>query len=163
MHNLHTRHFLLKSEPNCFSIDDLQTVSQESWTGVRNYQARNTLRDSMNIGDVCFFYHSNCEEPGIVGLMRVASDALPDMTALDIHDEHYDPKSTLENPIWTTRIMEFVEKFKAPISLSFLKNDPELSAMVVAQKGSRLSITPVSDEHFKNIIFLQKEKSKKKK
>jgi predicted RNA-binding protein with PUA-like domain len=130
-------HFLLKSEPNCFSIDDLARDGQTSWTGVRNYQARNTLRDSMKIGDLCFFYHSNCcEETGIVGLMRVASEALPDMTALDIDDEHYDPKSTLENPIWTTRIMEFVEKFEKPILLSFLKSDPELSQMVVSQKGS---------------------------
>ncbi len=145
-------YFLLKSEPSCFSIDDLARDGQTSWTGVRNYQARNTLRDSMRVGDICFFYHSNCEEPAIVGLMRIASEALPDMTALDIDDEHYDPKSTLENPIWTTRIMEFVEKFKKPISLSFLKSDKELSKMVVAQKGSRLSITPVSEEHFERVL-----------
>ena len=145
-------YFLLKSEPNCFSIDDLARDGQTSWTGVRNYQARNTLRDSMQVGDVCFFYHSNCDEPAIVGLMRVASEALPDRTALDMHDEHFDPKSTLENPIWTTRMMEFVEKFKTPIPLSFLKSDKELSKMVVAQKGSRLSITPVSEEHFQRIL-----------
>lgn len=149
-------HFLLKSEPDCFSIDDLARVKQESWTGVRNFQARNTLRDSMKEWDLCFFYHSSCAEPAIVGLMRVASDALPDMTALDIQDDHYDPKSTLENPIWTTRIMEFVEKFKEPILLSFLKSDKELSKMVVAQKGSRLSITPVSEEHFQRILKLIK-------
>lgn len=145
-------YFLLKSEPNCFSIDDLARDGQTSWTGVRNYQARNTLRDSMQVGDVCFFYHSNCDEPAIVGLMRVASEALPDRTALDMYDEHFDPKSTLENPIWTTRMMEFVEKFKTPIPLSFLKSDKELSKMVVAQKGSRLSITPVSEEHFQRIL-----------
>lgn len=145
-------HFLLKSEPDCFSIDDLARVKQESWTGVRNYQARNTLRDGMNVGDLCFFYHSNCCPPAIVGLMRVASEAFPDMTALDIHDEHYDPKSTLKNPIWITRTMEFVEKFKEPISLTFLKNDSELSQMVVAQKGSRLSITPVSEKHFSQVM-----------
>ncbi len=147
-------HFLLKSEPNCFSIDDLARDGQTSWTGVRNYQARNTLRDSMKVGDLCFFYHSNCCPPAIVGLMRVASEALSDMTALDIHDEHYDPKSTLKNPIWITRTMEFVEKFKEPIPLTTLKNDPELSGMVVAQKGSRLSITPVSEEHFSHILGL---------
>ena len=146
--------FLLKSEPNCFSIDDLARDGQTSWTGVRNYQARNTLRDSMKVGDLCFFYHSNCCPPAIVGLMRVASEALSDMTALDIHDEHYDPKSTLKNPIWITRTMEFVEKFKEPIPLTTLKNDPELSGMVVAQKGSRLSITPVSEEHFSHILGL---------
>ncbi|MBP6921347.1 EVE domain-containing protein [Candidatus Gracilibacteria bacterium] len=148
-------YFLLKSEPNCFSIDDLEKVGQESWTGVRNYQARNTLRDSMSVGDLCFFYHSNCEEPAIVGLMKVVSDALPDMTALDIQDEHYDPKSALLNIIWITRNMEFVEKFKKPIPLKFLKSDPELSNMVVAQKGSRLSVTPVSEEHFQRIIEIK--------
>lgn len=120
---------------------------------MRNYQARNTLRDSMSAGDLCFFYHSNCAEPAIVGLMKVVSDALPDMTALDIQDEHYDAKSTLEKSIWITRVMEFVEKFKKPIPLKFLKSDPELSNMVVAQKGSRLSVTPVSEEHFERIIL----------
>ncbi len=85
--------------------------------------------------------------------MKVVSDALPDMTALDIQDEHYDAKSTLEKSIWITRVMEFVEKFKKPIPLKFLKSDPELSNMVVAQKGSRLSVTPVSEEHFERIIL----------
>ncbi len=151
------KYFLLKSEPNCFSIDDLARDGQTSWTGVRNFQARNTLRDSMNVGDMCFFYHSSCDEPGIVGLMRVVSNALPDMTALDIDDEHYDPKSTIENPIWTTRMMEFVEKFSKPISLTFIKSHPELSGMVVAQRGSRLSIQPVSEKHFSILTkFLQK-------
>ncbi len=150
-------YFLLKSEPNCFSIDDLARDGQTSWTGVRNYQARNTLRDSMKVGDLCFFYHSNCCPPAIVGLMRVASEALPDMTALDINNEHYDPKSTLKNPIWITRTMEFVEKFKNPILLSFLKADSELSGMAVAQKGSRLSITPVSNLDALKLIRLSRE------
>lgn len=120
-------HFLLKSEPDCFSIDDLERKGEESWTGVRNFQARNTLRDSMKVGDLCFFYHSNCCPPAIVGLMRVASEALPDMTAFDVADDHYDPKSTLEKPIWTTRIMEFVEKFKKPLTLTEIKNNPKLA------------------------------------
>lgn len=148
------KHFLLKSEPNCFSVDDLARDGQTSWTGVRNYQARNTLRDSMNVGDMCFFYHSSCDEPGIVGLMKVVSEALPDMTALDVSNEHYDPKSTLENPIWTTRMMEFVEKFSKPISLTFIKSYPELSDMIVAQRGSRLSIQPVSEKHFSLLMKL---------
>lgn len=149
-------HFLLKSEPNCFSIDDLARDGQTSWTWVRNYQARNILRDDMRVGDLCFFYHSNCCPPAIVGLMRVVSEALPDMTALDIDDEHYDPKSTMNNPIWITRTMEFIEKFEKPITLVEIKNDPELSKMVVAQKGSRLSITKVSEEHFQRILKLIK-------
>ncbi len=110
----------------------------------------------MQVGDLCLFYHSNCCPPAIVGLMRVVNEALPDMTALDIDDEHYDPKSTMNNPIWITRTMEFVEKFEKPITLVEIKNDPELSKMVVAQKGSRLSITPVSEEHFQRILKLIK-------
>ena len=145
-------HFLLKSEPNCFSIDDLARDGQTSWTGVRNYQARNILRDDMKVGDLCFLYHSNCEEPGIVGLMKVASEALPDMTALDIHDEHYDPKSTLENPIWITRMMEFVEKFPRIFTLTEIKNTPELAGMEVARKGSRLSVNKVDKQDFECIL-----------
>lgn len=146
------RYFLLKSEPNCFSIDDLARDGQTSWTGVRNYQARNILRDDMKVGDLCFFYHSNCEEPGIVGLMKVASEALPDMTALDIDDEHYDPKSTLENPIWITRTMEFVEKFPRIFTLTEIKNIPELAGMEVARKGSRLSVNKVDKQDFEYIL-----------
>ncbi len=146
-------HFLLKSEPNCFSIDDLARDGQTSWTGVRNYQARNILRDDMEIGDICFFYHSNaCDENGIVGLMRVTSEALPDMTALDIHDEHYDAKSTLENPIWVTRTMEFVEKFPRTFTLTEIKNTPELAGMEVARKGSRLSVNKVDKQDFECIL-----------
>lgn len=147
-------YFLLKSEPDCFSIDDLARVGEESWTGVRNFQARNTLRDSMNIGDLCFFYHSSCAEPGIVGLMEVVSEAFPDMTALDVSNEHFDPKSTLEKPIWTTKIMKFVKKFDQPISLGVIKSHPELSKMVIAQRGSRLSITPVPEKHFSILMNL---------
>jgi predicted RNA-binding protein with PUA-like domain len=146
------RYFLLKSEPNCFSIDDLARDGQTSWTGVRNYQARNILRDDMKVGDLCFFYHSNCEEPGIVGLMKVASEALPDMTALDIDDEHYDPKSTLESPIWITRMMEFVEKFPRIFTLTEIKNIPELAGMEVARKGSRLSVNKVDKQDFEYIL-----------
>lgn len=150
------KYFLLKSEPNCFSIDDLQKEGKTSWTGVRNFQARNTLRDSMSVGDLCFFYHSTCDEPGIVGLMRVASEALPDTTAQNSEDEHYDPKSTNENPIWMTRIMEFVEKFETPITLKYIKSHTTLSDMVVAQRGSRLSIQPVSEKHFHEIVNLKR-------
>jgi len=127
-------YFLLKSEPSCFSIDDLAKKGTESWTGVRNFQARNILRDDMRVGDLCFFYHSTCEVPGIVGLMRVTSEALPDMTALDVQDEHYDAKSTLEKPIWVTRMMEFVEKFETPITLSELKTDEKLVGMEVTRR-----------------------------
>lgn len=127
------KYFLLKSEPTCYSIDDLAREGQTSWTGVRNFQARNILRDDMSPGDLCFFYHSSCEEPGIVGLMKITSEALPDITALDIHDEHYDSKSTLEKPIWITRTMEFVRKFSQPFSLKEIKSDSELGGIEVAR------------------------------
>lgn len=153
-------HFLLKSEPDCFGIDDLARVGEESWTGVRNFQARNTLRDSMSVGDLCFFYHSSCAEPAIVGLMEVVSESLPDMTTLDVENVHFDPKSTLERPIWVTRIMKFREKFKTPMTLTEIKSDPKLADMVVAQRGSRLSVQPVSEKHFSYIL---KELSKAKK
>jgi predicted RNA-binding protein with PUA-like domain len=106
----------------------------------------------MSVGDLCFFYHSNCEEPGIVGLMKVVSDALPDMTALDAHDEHYDAKSTLEKPIWITRTMEFVEKFPRTFTLTEIKNDSKLAGMEVARRGSRLSVNRVSEEDFEYIL-----------
>lgn len=141
-------YFLLKSEPNCYNIDMLEKDSTTSWTGVRNYQARNILRDTMSPWDLCFFYHSNCDIPGIVWLMRVSSEALPDMTALDILDEHYDTKSTLKKPIWVTREMEFIEKFSNIISLKYIKWDPILSRMMVAQRWSRLSVQTVDKKHF---------------
>lgn len=141
-------YFLLKSEPNCYSIDMLKKDKTTSWTGVRNYQARNILRDIMKPWDLCFFYHSTCDTPWIVWLMKVSSEALPDMTALDVTNEHYNKKSTFEKPIWVTRKMDFVRKFDIIISLKNIKSDPLLSEMVVAQKGSRLSVQVVSEKHF---------------
>lgn len=145
-------YFLLKSEPDCFGIDDLARVDEESWTGVRNFQARNTLRDSISVGDLCFFYHSSCAEPAIVGIMEVVSEALPDMTALDVKNDHFDAKSTLEKPIWVTRIMKFVEKFKTPMTLTEIKSDLKLIGIEIARRGSRLSVTKVSKEHFNYLI-----------
>jgi predicted RNA-binding protein with PUA-like domain len=150
-------YFLLKSEPNCYSIDMLKSDKKTSWTGVRNYQARNILRDSMKQGDMCFFYHSNCcQNTWIVWLMRVASDALPDMTALDVTNEHFDEKSTLQKPIWITREMDFVEKFDTMLSLKSIKEHPLLCDMIVAQKWSRLSVQTVSQKHFDLLMTLVK-------
>lgn len=147
--------FLLKSEPSCYSIDDLEKEKITSWTGVRNYQARNILRDSMNIWDICFFYHSNCKTPGIVWLMRVSSKALPDMTALEIRNDHYDAKSTLKKPIWIMRELDFIEKFEV-LSLQEIKNHPLLSDMILTQKGSRLSVQKVSKKHFQILSAILK-------
>lgn len=140
-------YWLIKSEAAMYSIDDLKRDTRSAWTGVRNYQARNFMRDSMHVGDLCLFYHSNAE-PGIYGIAKVASNPHADETALDKKDEHYDPKSTKENPIWMCVDIQFVKKLKLPVTLLELKADPNLKGMLVREKGSRLSIQPVSEKHF---------------
>lgn len=145
-------YWLLKSEGSCYSIDDLKKDKKTAWTGIRNYQARNFMRDQMKIGDLCLFYHSNSEPTGVYGVAKVVSKPHPDMTAFDKKDEHYDPKSKTENPTWMCVDIAFVKKFKNPISLSEIKIDPKLEGIVVSQKGSRLSIQPVSEKHYKYIV-----------
>lgn len=137
--------WLMKSEPECFSIDDLQSSPNQTspWDGVRNYQARNFMRDDMKIGDLVFFYHSNCKEPGIVGLAKVASKPYPDFTAWDMQSEHPDPASTPENPRWYLVDIQFVEKFPDVISLGLMKSCPDLQDFKLLQKGNRLSVLPV--------------------
>ncbi|STX28136.1 EVE domain [Legionella beliardensis] len=139
-------YWLMKSEPTCFSIDDLYHAPEKTthWDGVRNYQARNFMRDKMTIGDLVFFYHSNCDIPGIVGIAEVSSQAYPDHTAFDPFSDHPDPKSTLENPRWFMVDITFKEKFNQTISLSQLKQYPELTNMPLLRKGNRLSVMPVS-------------------
>lgn len=146
----------MKSEPNCFSIDDLRNSPNQTWywDGVRNYQARNFMRDSMKIHDRIFFYHSNCKPPGIVGIAEVASAAYPDHTAFDPTSEHPDSNSTPENPRWFMVDVCFVEKFKELVSLERLKSYPELSQMQLLRKGNRLSILPVSQFEWDFIIQL---------
>lgn len=141
-----TRYWLVKSEPSCFSIDDLYNAPQKTspWDGVRNYQARNFLRDEMHIGDHVFFYHSNCNPPGIVGIAEVVSQAYPDYTAFDPMSDHPDDKSTPDNPRWFMVDMQFREKFPHLISLDSLKQYPQLASMAILRKGNRLSVTPVS-------------------
>jgi predicted RNA-binding protein with PUA-like domain len=143
--------WLMKSEPGCYSIDDLQRDKVEPWDGVRNYQARNFMRDDMKIGDAVLFYHSNARPPHVAGIAEIASEPYPDPTQFDPKDDHYDPKSKKEDPRWVLVDVKFVAKAKEPLSLAVIKNHPELSGMLVAQKGQRLSIQPVSKKHF-NII-----------
>ncbi len=152
------KHWLMKSEPEAFSIDDLIQSEQQTthWDGIRNYQARNLMRDQMEIGDLAFFYHSNCKPPAIVGIMQVISKAYPDHTAMDLHSKYYDPKSTTENPRWMMRDFKFVEKFSSPVPLETLKNTASLEQMRVVQKGSRLSITPVTPQEWEIILKLSK-------
>lgn len=150
-------YWLLKSEPDSYSIDDLRREKVTSWDGVRNYQARNTMRDRMRKGDLAFFYHSSAETIGIVGLCEiVSSKAYPDPTQFDPKDHHFDPKSTKENPRWVTVDVRFRKKFNRIVTLAELKNDPFFKDMPLTQKGMRLSVQPVSERHYKRIMKLTK-------
>lgn len=152
------KYWLMKSEPDAFSIDDLQALPKQtdSWDGIRNYQARNMMRDEMNVGDLIFFYHSNCKTPGIVGIMKVASPPYPDHTQFDPESKYYDPKATTDKPRWIMVDVTFAEKFSHTISLNTLKHAPELSEMAVVRKGNRLSITPVTTHQWEFILSLHK-------
>jgi predicted RNA-binding protein with PUA-like domain len=150
-------YWLMKSEPDTFSIDDLQKRPEqtEHWDGVRNYQARNMMRDEMKIGDQVFFYHSNCELPGIVGIAEVVNESYPDFTAFDPEDKHFDPKSNPEKPTWFMVDVKFVRKLKRTISLQELKLKPELSDLALVRRGNRLSINPVSQDQWTFILNLE--------
>ncbi len=147
-------YWLMKSEPDAFSIDDLaaQPNKTDHWDGIRNYQARNFMRDDMNKGDLAFFYHSNCDEPGIVGIMEIVRTAYPDHTAFDPDSKYFDPKSDPDNPRWLMVDVRYRRKLRRPVSLATLKADPVLSTMRVCQKGSRLSIMPVSVDEWDAVL-----------
>ena len=148
-------YWLMKSEPDDYSIDDLKRDKREPWDGIRNYQARNFMRDDMQIGDEVFFYQSNCKEPGIVGIMTVASKAYPDPTQFDKKDKHYDAKSDPDNPRWILVDVAFVKKLKRTITLSEIKAHPELGDMVLTRKGNRLSIMPVTEDEWEIVLGLE--------
>ena len=143
----------MKSEPDEFSIDDLVRAPKKTtpWFGVRNYQARNYMRDHMRVGDDVLFYHSSCEVPGIYGLAKVASKAYPDATQFDRKSPYYDAKSKREAPRWLLVDVKLAKKTRA-MPLEELRGYPELADMVVLKRGNRLSITPVSDEEFAFIV-----------
>ena len=142
------KHWLLKSEPESYSIDDLARDKMTFWSGVRNYQARNFLRDSIKKGDLVFFYHSNTEPPGIVGIAEVAREGYADPTQFDKKDVHYDPASKKDNPTWYVVDVRFIRKFDALISLDMLKKIPGLEKMLVLQRGQRLSVQPVTEKEW---------------
>ena len=146
------RYWLMKSEPSDVSIDDLATFPNQSvaWYGVRNYQARNFMRDQMRIGDGVLFYHSNCKEPGIAGIARVASLAYPDATQFDRNSKYFDAKATQEQPRWFNVDVQLVRKIKL-IPLAEMRNHPELSRMRTLQPGNRLSITPLDPAEWEYI------------
>lgn len=141
-------YWLMKSEPDLFAIDDLQRVGVEPWDGVRNYQVRNMIRDQMRVGDLAFFYHSNCTIPGIVGLMRIHSAGYPDQTAFDPTHRYYDPKSNPASPRWYQVDVAFVTKFVEVIPLSWLKQQPQMADSPLVRHGTRLSIMPLSEQQW---------------
>ena len=147
-------YWLIKSEGSCYSIDDLKRDKKTSWTGIRNYQARNFMRDDMRVGDLVLFYHSigTSEHPsGVYGVAKVASKPHPDMTQFDKKDMHYEPKAKDSLPIWVCVDVKFVKKFKRPVTLGDIKRAHQLEGMEVRRAGSRLSVQPVSEKHFKYI------------
>ncbi len=147
------KYWLMKSEPEEVSIDDALRLGAAPWFGVRNYQARNFMRDQMTVGDGVLFYHSSCAEPGIAGLAEVASTPYPDETQFDAKSKYYDAKSTPENPRWVLVDVKATRKTRL-LSLAEMRTRPELASMVVLQKGSRLSITPVTKEEWQAVLKL---------
>ena len=145
-------YWLMKTEPNTFSIDDLKKVKKEPWDGVRNYQARNFMRDDMKKGDQILFYHSNCEVPGVVGVAEVSKESFPDFTAFDKKSKYYDEKSDEDNPRWMMVEVKFKKKLKRTVSLAEMKETKILSEMRLVQKGNRLSIMPVTKKEFDFIL-----------
>ena len=149
------KYWLMKSEPDVFGIDDLKKVKAEPWDGIRNYQARNMMRDEMKKGDLAFFYHSNADQIGIVGIMKVVREAYPDHTALDPKSKYYDPKSNPDNIRWAMVDVSFVKKFKRIITLDELRqHEKALKDMALLRKGNRLSIMPVTEHQWNYILQL---------
>ncbi|GAB3341895.1 EVE domain-containing protein [Marilutibacter aestuarii] len=151
------RYWLMKSEPDAFSIDDLQRVGTEPWNGVRNYQARNFMRDCMSVGDGILFYHSNCPTPGIVGIATVASEAYPDETQFDRKSDYYDPKSSREEPRWQLVDVAFERKLGRTISLEEIKQHADAlgEEFALVRRGNRLSVFPVSAAQWKYLLALE--------
>lgn len=146
------RHWLMKSEPDEVSVDDVAAMPKKTvpWFGVRNYLARNYMRDQMQVGDPVFFYHSSCPEPGIAGIAKVASTPYPDDTQFDPKGKYFDPKATREQPRWMLVDVKLVKKTRL-VGLPELREHPELAKMVILQRGNRLSITPVTPEEWRFI------------
>jgi len=151
------RYWLLKSEPESFSFDDLMRSPGQItfWDGVRNYQARNYLRDNFGLGDLVFIYHSSSEEPAIAGIAEVVREAYPDSTAFDKAHEHFDPKSDRSNPTWLMVDVRAVRPLSPPIPLATLRDMPALAGMILLQRGSRLSVQPVREAEWKTILALR--------
>jgi len=144
----------MKSEPGTYSIDDLARDGKTPWDGVRNYQARNLMRDELQVGDLVLFYHSSADPPGVAGVAEVASAPYPDPTQFDPRSPYHDPKARKDQPTWQLVDVAFVEKLPTPVSLDRLKQDAALDGMLVLRRGQRLSVQPVDKAHFKRVLRL---------
>lgn len=147
----------MKSEPDTFGINDLKNRPKqtEHWDGVRNYQVRNMMRDDMKVGDLAFFYHSNCDVPGIVGIMEIVKEGYPDHTAFEPDNKHFDPKSDPAKPTWMMVDVKYVRSLIRNITLTELKQKPELAELALVRRGNRLSIMPVTKQQWDFILSLE--------
>ncbi len=152
------KYWLMKSEPSTFSIDDLAKSKNQTtyWDGVRNYQARNFMRDEMKKGDLVLFYHSNAKPTAVVGVCEVVKEGYPDFTAFDPEEKYYDPKSNKDQPTWYMVDIKLKEKFKKPVTLEEIKANPKLKDMKLVQRGNRLSVMPVTKKEFDEIVKMSK-------
>ena len=148
------KYWLMKSEPDVYGIDDLKKDGSTHWDGVRNYQARNFMRDEMKVGDGVLYYHSRTKPMAIVGLAEVSKTAYPDFTQFDRKSDYHDPKSTEDDPRWFMVDVKFVAKFDKPLTLDELKADPKLDGMLLLRRGQRLSIQPVEGKHWRHVLKL---------
>lgn len=148
-------YWLMKSEPDVYGIDNLEKDGHDMWDGIRNYQARNMMRDDMKIGDQVLFYHSNCAAPGVAGIAKIVSQPYPDPTQFDEKSRYYDAKSSTDNPRWILVDVAFVRKLSRVITLAEIKAESSLADMILTRKGNRLSIMPVSEKHWTKILDLE--------
>lgn len=153
------RFWVMKSEPDVFSIDDLKREKKTGWDSVRNYQARNSMRDDMQVGDLVLYYHSNAEPSGVAGVAKVVGPAVADPTQFDAKSDYYDEGSTKDAPRWLMVTVGFVEKFASVVPLEALKAEKALAGMPLLQKGQRLSVMPVSKEHFAKVLSMASAKT----
>jgi len=149
------QYWLMKSEPDTYSIDDLQSFEVDHWDGIRNYQVRNFFRDQMQVGDQAFFYHSNCKEPGIVGTMEIVSKAYPDHTAFDPSEKYFDSKSDPENPRWLMIDVRYIRHLDRMIMLAELRQQKQIADMKLLQRGNRLSVLPLSKMEWQYILEME--------
>ena len=149
------QYWLMKSEPDTYSIDDLESFGVDHWDGIRNYQVRNFFRDQMQVGDQAFFYHSNCKEPGIVGTMEIVSKAYPDHTAFDPSEKYFDSKSDPENPRWLMVDVRYIRHLDRMITLGELRLQKQIADMKLLQRGNRLSVLPLSKMEWQYILEME--------